>query len=68
MGARGVAMQDLSQKELDGRDGREHAVAPGGIADLLTRADDGFWQGDRILIAKISPLSISPLLCSSYHL
>src|SRR5688572_28029359 len=41
MGACGVAMQDLSQKELDGRDGREHAVAPGGIADLLTRADDG---------------------------
>jgi crotonobetainyl-CoA:carnitine CoA-transferase CaiB-like acyl-CoA transferase len=23
-------------------------------------------QGDRILMAKISPLSISPLLCSSY--
>src|SRR5215472_8345840 len=43
MGARGVAMQNLSKKELDGGDGREHTVAPGGIAGLLTRANDGFW-------------------------
>jgi hypothetical protein len=43
MSARGVAMQNLSQKELDGGDGREHAVAPGGIASCLTRANDRFW-------------------------
>src|SRR5215831_16405595 len=43
MGARGVAMQNLSKKELHGGDGREYTVAPGGIAGLLTRANDGFW-------------------------
>jgi hypothetical protein len=39
MSACGIAMQDLSQKELNGSDGREHAVAPGGIADLLCPSD-----------------------------
>ena len=43
MGARGVAMQNLSQQELDGGDGREHTVTPGGLAGLLARADDRFW-------------------------
>jgi hypothetical protein len=42
MTAGGVAMQNLSQEELHGRDRRQHAVAPGGIASRLTRADDGF--------------------------
>jgi hypothetical protein len=27
MAARGVAVQNLSQEELDGGDGREHAIA-----------------------------------------
>jgi hypothetical protein len=43
MGARGVAMQNLQEKELDGGDGREYTVAPAGIASLLARADDNFW-------------------------
>jgi hypothetical protein len=34
-------MQNLSQEELDGGDGREHAVAPGGLAGLLARGCDG---------------------------
>jgi hypothetical protein len=42
MGARGVAVQDLQPQELDGRDGREHTVAPGGIASLRARAEAGF--------------------------
>src|SRR5262247_1111699 len=43
MTAGGIAMQNLQQKELDGGDGREYTVAPGGIAGLLARADDSFW-------------------------
>jgi hypothetical protein len=43
MRARGVAMPNLSQKELEGGDGRAHAVAPGGLAGLLACAEDGFW-------------------------
>jgi hypothetical protein len=35
-----VAVQHRQEEELDGGDGREHAVAPGGITDLFTRADD----------------------------
>ena len=43
MGARGVAMQNLSQQELDGGDGRQDTVAPGGIAGLLARAAESCW-------------------------
>src|SRR5215475_15798391 len=43
MAASGVTMQHLQQEELHSGDGREHAVAPGGIASLLARADDRFW-------------------------
>jgi hypothetical protein len=43
MGACGVAMRNLLQKELEGSKGCEHAIAPEGIADLLTCADDGLW-------------------------
>lgn len=43
MGARGVAMQHLSEKELNGGDRREHTVAPGGIAGLLARANNRVW-------------------------
>jgi hypothetical protein len=34
MAARGVAVQHLSEEELDGGNGRQHAGAPGGIASL----------------------------------
>ena len=37
MTARGVAVQHLEQEELDGGRGRQHAVAPGGLAGLLAR-------------------------------
>src|SRR6266480_300796 len=43
MTAGGIAMQNLQEQELDGGDGREDTVAPGGIAGRLTRANDGFW-------------------------
>jgi hypothetical protein len=42
MTARGVPMQDLQQEELHGGDGREHAVAPAGIAHLAAHRQDGF--------------------------
>ena len=32
-----VAVQHLSQKELEGGDGRQHAVTPGSIASFLAR-------------------------------
>jgi hypothetical protein len=34
MAARGMAVENLSQEELQGGHGRQHAVAPGGIASL----------------------------------
>jgi hypothetical protein len=37
MTARGVAVQNLEQEALDGGRGRQHAVAPGGLAGLLAR-------------------------------
>jgi hypothetical protein len=37
-----------------------------GVKNVVNFTDEDPGQGDRILIAKISPLSISPLLCSSY--
>jgi hypothetical protein len=37
MAARGMAVQQLEQEELDGGHRRQHAVAPGGIASLLAR-------------------------------
>jgi hypothetical protein len=43
MAASGVTMQNLPQEELHSGDWREHAVAPGGIASRLARADDRFW-------------------------
>ena len=43
MTAGGMAMQHRPEQELDGGDGREYTVAPGGIAGRLTRANDGFW-------------------------
>jgi len=41
MAARGMAMQNLSPEEPDGRDGRKYAVAPVGVTSLLARSDDG---------------------------
>jgi hypothetical protein len=43
MTAGGMAMQHLPEKALDGGDGREYTVAPGGLAGLLTRANECFW-------------------------
>jgi hypothetical protein len=37
-----VAVQHLSQEELDGGDGREHAVAPRRVPPLAARGEDGF--------------------------
>jgi hypothetical protein len=42
MAARGVAVQNLEQEELDRSDGRQHAVSPCSVAGLLARGDDGF--------------------------
>jgi hypothetical protein len=42
MAAGGVAMQDLQQEELHGRDRRQHAVAPGGIPNLTAHGQNGF--------------------------
>jgi hypothetical protein len=33
MAARGMAVQPLAPEELDGGHGRQHAVAPGGLAN-----------------------------------
>ena len=41
MTARGVPVQNLLQEELHAGDGREHAVAPVGIADLTTSGENG---------------------------
>jgi hypothetical protein len=41
MAARGVAMEHLQQKHLDGHNRIEEAVAPLGIADGITRRLDG---------------------------
>jgi hypothetical protein len=43
MAARGIAVQNLEQTELDRGDRRSYAVAPGSLAGLLTRADNGCW-------------------------
>jgi hypothetical protein len=43
MTAGGMARQNLSANKLHGSDGREDTLAPGGIAGLLTRANDGCW-------------------------
>src|SRR5687768_1752529 len=42
MTAGGVAMQNLPQEELHGRDRRQHAVAPCGIPDLTAYGEDSF--------------------------
>ena len=42
MTAGGIAVQNLQQEELHRGDRREHAVAPGGIADLTAYRQDGF--------------------------
>src|SRR5215217_9080840 len=42
MTAGGMAMQHLEEQELEGGHGRQYTVAPGGIAGLLPRANDGF--------------------------
>lgn len=41
MTARGVAMEHLQQKHLDGHDWIEESVAPRGIADRFTSCLDG---------------------------
>jgi hypothetical protein len=41
MATRGVAMENLQQKCLDGNDWIEEAVAPLSIADGLTRCENG---------------------------
>src|SRR5215510_4184052 len=41
MAAGGVTMQNLQEKELDGGDRREDAVAPPGIADFAAHREDG---------------------------
>src|SRR6266511_3877540 len=54
MTAGGVAIQNLQQEELHGRDRREHAVAPPGIADLATHRENSFGLQQR-----------GPLACKS---
>ena len=41
MAARGVAMENLQQKDLDGDDRIEESVAPLGIANRITSCLDG---------------------------
>src|SRR5688572_15659457 len=55
MAARGVPVQDLQQEELHGGDGREHAVAPPGIADLATDGENG------VRLQQRRPLTCKPL-------
>jgi hypothetical protein len=42
MAAGGIAMQNLSQEELHGRDWRQPTVASEGIPDLTARSQNGF--------------------------
>jgi len=41
MTASGVAMENLQEEELHGRDRYEHAVAPCGVPDLTAHGQDG---------------------------